>query len=75
MHIAGYSTPSIIYGDSVEELCDSKCAGRTIRFYKFSGCLTPRPNVSVKHSEDDRISQQDDIPIANSRVQTPDTII
>ena len=49
---------SIIYGDSVEEVC-----------------VTPRPNVSVKHSEDYRISHQDDIPIANSCVQTPDTTI
>ena len=37
--------------------------------------MTPRPNVSVKYSEDDRISYQDDIPIANSCVQTPDTLI
>jgi len=37
--------------------------------------VTPKPNVSVKHSEDDRISHQDDIPIANSCVQTPDTLL
>ena len=38
-------------------------------------CVTPRPNVSVKYSEDDRISHQVDIPIANSCVQTPDTLL
>jgi len=38
-------------------------------------CVTPRPNVSVKHREDDRISHQDDIPITNSYVQTPDTLL
>jgi len=38
-------------------------------------CVTPRPNVSVKYSEDDRISHQDDIPIANICVQTPNTLL
>ena len=38
-------------------------------------CVTPRPNASVKHSEDDRISHQDDIPVAKSCVQTPDTLL
>ena len=37
--------------------------------------MTPRPNVSVKHNEDDRIIHQDDIPIANNRVQTPNTLL
>jgi len=37
--------------------------------------VTPRPNVSVKYSEDDRINHQDDIPIANSCVQTPNTLL
>jgi len=38
-------------------------------------CVNPRPNVSVKHSKDDRISHEDDIAIANSCVQTPDTLL
>jgi len=38
-------------------------------------CVTPRPNVSVKYSEDDRISHQDDILIANSCVQALDTLL
>ena len=37
-------------------------------------CVTPRPNVAVKHSEDDRISHQDDIPKTNSCVQTPEIL-
>jgi hypothetical protein len=37
--------------------------------------VTPRPNVLVKHNEDDRISHQDEIPIANSCVQTPDNLL
>jgi len=38
-------------------------------------CVTPRPNVSAKQSEDYRISHQDDIPIANICVQTSDTLL
>ena len=38
-------------------------------------CVTPRPHVSVKHSEDDRKSHQDDIPIANCCFQAPDTLL
>jgi len=37
--------------------------------------VTSRPNVSVKHNGDDRISHQDDIPIATNCVQTPDKLL
>ena len=37
--------------------------------------MTRRPNVSVKHSEDERISHQDDVPIVNSCVQTTGTLL
>ena len=63
---------SIIYGDSVEQVCVTPSS-------RDASCLvdvwvTPSPNVSVKYSEDERISDQEDIPIANNCVQTPDTL-
>jgi len=68
---------SIIYGDSVEEVCvtpSSRVAPPVSTSCLVDVCVTPRPSVSVKHSEDDRISHHD-IPIANSCVQTPDTLL
>jgi len=69
---------SIIYGDSVEEVCvtpSSRDAPPVSTSCLVDVCVTPRPNVSVQHSEDDRRNHQDDIPIANSCVQTEQNII
>ena len=69
---------STVYGDSVEEVCVTPSlreAPPVSTSCLMDVCVTPRPNVLVKHSEDDRISYQDDIPIANSCVQTPETLL
>ena len=63
---------SIIYGVFVEEVCvtvRSRDAPPVSTSCLVDVFVTPRLNVSVKHNEDDRISHQDDIPIANSCVQ------
>ena len=66
------------YGDSVEEVCvipSSRDAPPFPTSYLVDVCVTPRTKVSVKPNADDRIIKQDDIPIANSCVQTPDTLL
>ena len=65
------------YGDSVEEVCvtpSSRDAPPVSTSCLVDVCVNPRRNVSVKHNEDERISHQDDIPIASNCLQTPDTL-
>ena len=69
---------STVYGDSVKDACVTPNSRNTPPVFvndSVDVSVTPKPNISVTHTKDDRFSHPDNIPIIGNCVQTPDTLV